>query len=415
MTSTLTASTQALRNHFQQLRHLCISDVTDGHTATEEAMQTTRSLNASGKEYLLMVVAPEFEGMKTLARHRLVQSFFQQGFDTGNIHSMQLRTWTVVQWEKKGSPTSVRDDAPCCIGNDDDDNNNNSNSNSSDPPQHPIGTTPRIQFRWWDENNEDDLRLAKALWGNPRVTALIGGPFNPMQVLNRLAKECKNKTVEGFQYWPMYSASTGKDHQQTFIGVCGLQRYTGETAQSHNLTNVVEMGFHLLPTFWRQGYATEAATAVLNFAFDTLQVQAVYAGHHPSNVASSGALLKLGFEPVGKEFYPITGLEHPSYLLMRPPSLNQKVGRCDARGESKHDSHAVDTTGEQRRLNGERMLAAKSEDNAAVVLATLKSADINAVLNDDDQAGQAAKAATQAFAASLAELDALLAQDSDSD
>ena len=51
----------------------------------------------------------------------------------------------------------------------------------------------------------------------------------------------------------------------------------------------------------------------------------------------------------------------------------------------------------------------------AVVLATLKSADINAVLNDDDQAGQAAKAATQAFAASLAELDALLAQDSDSD
>jgi ribosomal-protein-alanine N-acetyltransferase len=410
MTSTLTASIQALRNHFQHLRHLCISDVSDGHTATEEAMTTTRSLNASGKEYLLMVVAPEFQGMKTLARHRLVQSFFQQDFDTGKIHSMQLRTWTVVQWEKKGSPTSVRDDAPCCIDNNNNNNNDNNNdNNNADPPQHPIGTTARIHFRWWDENSEDDLRLAKALWGNPRVTALIGGPFNPLQVLNRLAKECKNKTVEGFQYWPMFRASTEEDPEEPFIGVCGLQRYTGETAQSHNLTNVVEMGFHLMPMFWRQGYATEAATAVLNFAFETVQVQAVYAGHHPSNVASGGALLKLGFEPVGKEFYPITGLEHPSYLLTRPASRIQKDGRCIARGESKHDNHAADLTGKQR------MDSAKSEDNAAVVLATLKSADINAVLNDDDQAGKDAKAATQAFAASLAELDALLAQDSDSD
>ena len=291
-TSDLTSSIQAMREHFPNMHHLCVSDVSDGHTATTEALQSSRSLNAKGREYLLMVVTPEFEGMKTLARHRQVQSFFQQGFDTGAIHSIQLRTWTVPQWENKGSPQSVRDDVPCCLDNDP----------AVVAQRHPIGTTQRIEFRWWNENNESDLRLATKVWGNAQVTAMIGGPFNEMQVMDRLAKECKRRAVEGFQYWPLFSrtttgATTGAttgDQNDNFIGVCGLQRYTGETAQSRGLMNVVEVGFHLLPHCWRQGFASEAATQVLKYAFDTLHVDAVYAGHHPSNTASGCAIRKLG-------------------------------------------------------------------------------------------------------------------------
>ena len=43
----------------------------------------------------------------------------------------------------------------------------------------------------------------------------------------------------------------------------------------------------------------------------------VFAGHNPHNTASPKLLEKLGFSPIGEEFYPPTGLYHPSYRLQR--------------------------------------------------------------------------------------------------
>jgi len=45
----------------------------------------------------------------------------------------------------------------------------------------------------------------------------------------------------------------------------------------------------------------------------------LFAGHHPENHASRRILSKLGFRLTHEEFYPPTGLLHPSYLLPRPP------------------------------------------------------------------------------------------------
>lgn len=42
------------------------------------------------------------------------------------------------------------------------------------------------------------------------------------------------------------------------IGCCGLRPYR---------KNEYGIGFHLLPQFWRKGYAVEAASAVINYAF----------------------------------------------------------------------------------------------------------------------------------------------------
>ena len=107
-------SIQQLRQGLVQLHHLCLSDVTDGHAAN--GIVTGQSLNAAGKEYLLLVVSDTFQGMKTIARHRFVQRFFEHGFDSGEVHSMQLRTWTAEQWNKKGKPQSVRKNVDCSLG-----------------------------------------------------------------------------------------------------------------------------------------------------------------------------------------------------------------------------------------------------------------------------------------------------------
>lgn len=78
-----------------------------------------------------------------------------------------------------------------------------------------------------------------------------------------------------------------------------------------------ELGFHLRPKFWRQGYAVEAARAVIDHAFSTLHADGLFAGHNPKNTVSAKVLSIVGFEYIGDEFYEPTGLYHPSYELKK--------------------------------------------------------------------------------------------------
>ena len=49
--------------------------------------------------------------------------------------------------------------------------------------------------------------------------------------------------------------------------------------------------------FWRQGFATEAALACRDYAFDVLGRQRVIALIRPENVPSQGVARKLGMQP----------------------------------------------------------------------------------------------------------------------
>jgi RimJ/RimL family protein N-acetyltransferase len=161
----------------------------------------------------------------------------------------------------------------------------------------------RLGFRCWKEG---DLPLATELWGDPEVTALIGGPFTEEMVRARLAKEIAQWLEYGVQYWPIFLLDS-----ELFVGCAGLRPYRVEEG-------VYELGFHLRRDFWRQGLAKEAAGVVIGFAFHVLDATALFAGHHPENEASRRLLLKLGFVWTHDEDYAPTGLKHPSYLLRKP-------------------------------------------------------------------------------------------------
>jgi hypothetical protein len=53
---------------------------------------------------------------------------------------------------------------------------------------HYFRKSVRLGFRSW---RDEDLPLAMGLWGDPKVTALIGGPFTPEMVRERLTKEIR--------------------------------------------------------------------------------------------------------------------------------------------------------------------------------------------------------------------------------
>ena len=165
-------------------------------------------------------------------------------------------------------------------------------------------TTSRVGFSKW---RKDDIALAKLLWGNPEVTKFIcaSGKFSDDDISARLTKEIYHEREYHVQYWPIFEISS-----EELIGCCGLRPYSD---------NKYEIGFHLRPEFWGRGYATEAAAAVIEYAFSVLNADALFAGHNPNNVASSKVLLKLNFCYIGDKFYEPTGLYHPSYELRQRP------------------------------------------------------------------------------------------------
>ncbi|MFH0992870.1 MAG: GNAT family protein [bacterium] len=59
--------------------------------------------------------------------------------------------------------------------------------------------------------------------------------------------------------------------------------------------NQVEIGYTIAPAFQRQGYATEALTAVIAYLFGNLSVHRIIASIDPRNAASVALLTKMHF------------------------------------------------------------------------------------------------------------------------
>jgi ribosomal-protein-alanine N-acetyltransferase len=55
-----------------------------------------------------------------------------------------------------------------------------------------------------------------------------------------------------------------------------------------------ELGYWLGKAYWGQGYMTEAARRILQFAFEDLRLNRVYATHHANNLASGRVMQKIG-------------------------------------------------------------------------------------------------------------------------
>ena len=78
----------------------------------------------------------------------------------------------------------------------------------------------------------------------------------------------------------------------TFIGTIGLNHLSLYSKKA-------EIGFELDPAHWRRGYAAEAIEAVLEYAFETLELYRMGAVTFVENEASVQLLTQIGFEEEG--------------------------------------------------------------------------------------------------------------------
>lgn len=81
--------------------------------------------------------------------------------------------------------------------------------------------------------------------------------------------------------------------EKTLIGYVSLKIIPDATG---NATGSLEIGYHIAPSYRQQGYASEAAKAMVDWAFCQPGVQSVTAGCDADNIGSKPVLEKIGMQ-----------------------------------------------------------------------------------------------------------------------
>jgi RimJ/RimL family protein N-acetyltransferase len=108
-----------------------------------------------------------------------------------------------------------------------------------------------------------------------------------------LAKKFDNLLAE--KGWGFWAAQRKSD--SAFIGLVGLNK-----ADDLPVASCMEVGWRLAKAYWGEGYATEAATASLHFAFSLLEQDRVAAFTAPANSRSRKVMSRLGMEDRQENF-----------------------------------------------------------------------------------------------------------------
>lgn len=81
----------------------------------------------------------------------------------------------------------------------------------------------------------------------------------------------------------------GHKNADEFLGACGFNNISNE----HKKT---EMGYWLLPKYWKMGIMKEILPHIARYAFDILNLHRIEASVETGNIASKNVLLRLGFQ-----------------------------------------------------------------------------------------------------------------------
>ena len=142
--------------------------------------------------------------------------------------------------------------------------------------------TPRLLLRPFTEADTDNIFM---LQSNARVLRYWDAPpWTERTQAERFIVRCKQMAEEGSGARLLIARSS----DGLFIGWCSLMNWDPEYRSAM-------LGYCLDEPAWGQGFATEAANALLTWAFNTLDLNRVQSEADTRNAASDRVLHKLGF------------------------------------------------------------------------------------------------------------------------
>jgi RimJ/RimL family protein N-acetyltransferase len=167
-------------------------------------------------------------------------------------------------------------------------------------PPHSL-KTPRLILRQW---RDADLAPFAALNASPAVMRFMSRALD-REASDALARRIHAQIDEtGYGLFAVEAPGVAP-----FIGFTGLSVPPFEA----HFTPCIEIGWRLARAFWGFGYATEAATAVLAFAFDTLRLPEIVSFTTAGNQRSRAVMERLGMtrDPADDFDHPALPEDHP--------------------------------------------------------------------------------------------------------
>jgi len=166
-----------------------------------------------------------------------------------------------------------------------------------------IAETPRVIIRHFCTENFADLAPILA---NPEVMKYsLAGVLSSNQTRKFIQKMLCRYESEGYGYYAIIDR-----HNTQLIGYCGLLFCLIEGSRK------VEIGYRLDPHYWQKGLATEAATAVRDYAFNQLSLNDLIALIQPKNIASIKVAEKIGMK--FERNYTFSGMPVKIYRIFKP-------------------------------------------------------------------------------------------------
>jgi RimJ/RimL family protein N-acetyltransferase len=147
--------------------------------------------------------------------------------------------------------------------------------------------TARLQLR---PMRGDDFDALLQIFTDPKVMASFGGElFTPAQMQSWLDRNLEHQAQFGYGLFSVIRKADGR-----LIGDCGLEQMTvaGHAA--------AELGYDLRSDAWNQGFATEAACAVRDYAFTDLHLPQLISLIRVGNLASRRVAEKVGMQLVAE-------------------------------------------------------------------------------------------------------------------
>lgn len=145
----------------------------------------------------------------------------------------------------------------------------------------PTLETPRLLLRPMQAPDIDDLLH---IFADPKVMAAFNEPpFTRAQMERWTQRNLDHQAQYGYG---LFSVIHKVDN--ILIGDCGLEQMEveGESA--------AELGYDFRSDYWNRGYATEAACAVRDYAFNTLQLPRLISLIRVGNLSSRRVAEKVG-------------------------------------------------------------------------------------------------------------------------
>lgn len=161
--------------------------------------------------------------------------------------------------------------------------------------------TPRLLLREW---KEDDISEFIRLNNDDRVMEYFLNKLSDQETIAFYHRIQEEFAALDFG---LYAVECKENH--AFMGCVGLHKVTFAI----DFAPAVEIAWRLLPEFWSKGYATEAASACLEYAKNQLMLKEVYSFTSLLNKRSERVMQKIGMKRVKEFNHPLVDSQHPLY------------------------------------------------------------------------------------------------------